>query len=236
MCAVIGRIARMDAAERKSMKQIVVVSGGTVCDAFADRILEEIKPFAVIAADSGMEYFYRSGKKPDVIIGDFDSVKTEALSYFREQPDIEIRELVPEKDDTDTEAAIRLAISMGAEEITLLGATGSRLDHVLGNIELLGIGLQSGVPIYMCDENNRIRMTDRGMKLRRDGQFGTYVSLIPYTEQIEHLTLTGFKYPLSDACLKGFCSLGVSNEIVEEEAEIVFDGGILLVIEARDAC
>ena len=88
----------------------------------------------------------------------------------------------------------------------------------------------------MCDANNRIRMTERGMKLRRDEQFGTYVSLIPYTEQVEHLTLTGFKYPLTDACLKGFCSLGVSNEIKEEEAEIVFDGGVLLVIESRDAC
>lgn len=229
-------IAHTDAAERKNMKQIIVVSGGVVCDAFADRILEETEPFAVIAADSGMEYFYRSGKKPDVIIGDFDSVKSEALSYFREQPDIEIRELVPEKDDTDTEAAIRLAVSMGAEEITLLGATGSRLDHVLGNIELLGIGLQCGVPICMCDANNRIRMIDHGITLGRDEQFGTYVSLIPYTEQVEHLTLTGFKYPLSDACLRGFCSLGVSNEIKEQEAEIVFDGGILLVIESRDAC
>lgn len=224
------------AAERKDMKQVIIVSGGTLDDVFAERAFREIKPDAAIAADSGMGYFYRSGKKPDIIIGDFDSVKSEALSYFRGQPDIEIRELVPEKDDTDTEAAIWLAISRGAEEITLLGATGSRLDHVLGNIELLGIGLQCGVSICMCDANNRIRMTDCGMKLRRDGQFGTYVSLIPYTEQVEHLTLTGFKYPLTDACLKGFCSLGVSNEIKEEEAEIVFDGGILLVIESRDVC
>ena len=124
---------------------------------------------------------------------------------------------------TDTEFALRLAISMGAECITVLGGTGSRLDHVLGNIELLGIGLELGVEIELLDANNRIRMTDHGMVLKKEEQFGKYVSLIPYTAQVEHLYLAGFKYPLADYCLKGFCSIGVSNEITEEQAEITWD-------------
>lgn len=115
-----------------------------------------------------------------------------------------------------------------------MGATGTRLDHVLGNIELLGIGLKAGIPIQICDAHNRIRMIDRGMTLARKEQFGTYVSLIPYTECVEHLTLTGLKYPLTDACLRGFCSLGVSNEIVADTAEISFESGILLVVESKD--
>lgn len=216
------------------MKHIIVVSGGKTDDAFVDRVLREEKPELLIAADSGMEYFYRTGRKPDIIIGDFDSAGTEALAFFRGQPEIEIRQLVPEKDDTDTEAAIRLAISMGAESITLLGATGCRLDHVLGNIELLGIGLKQHIPIVMCDAYNRIRMINHGITLHREEQFGKYVSLIPYTEEVKELTLKGFKYPLERARLKGFCSLGVSNEIVETEAEITFEEGILLVIESRD--
>ena len=145
-----------------------------------------------------------------------------------------IQKLIPEKDDTDTESAIWLAIRRGAERITLLGATGTRLDHVLGNIELLGIGLKAGIPIQICDAHNRIRMIDRGMTLARKEQFGTYVSLIPYTECVGHLTLKGFKYPLTDACLRGFCSLGVSNEIVADTAEISFESGILLVVESKD--
>ena len=128
----------------------------------------------------------------------------------------------------------KFAIRRGAERITLLGATGTRLDHVLGNIELLGIGLKAGIPIQICDAHNRIRMIDRGMTLARKEQFGTYVSLIPYTECVEHLTLTGLKYPLTDACLRGFCSLGVSNEIVADTAEISFESGILLVVESKD--
>ena len=216
------------------MRHFVIISGGTIEDFFADRWFEEEKPDAVIAADAGMEYLYRSHRVPDVIVGDFDSVGTEALAYFKTLPGVTIQKLIPEKDDTDTESAIRLAIRRGAERITLLGATGTRLDHVLGNIELLGIGLKAGIPIQICDAHNRIRMIDRGTTLARKEQFGTYVSLIPYTECVEHLTLKGFKYPLTDACLRGFCSLGVSNEIVADTAEISFESGILLVVESKD--
>ncbi len=215
------------------MKQFIIVSGGQVEDAFAKSVIAS-KQAILIAADSGMDFFYRNGIKPDVIVGDFDSVASESLTYFRAQEGIRMQELNPIKDDTDTESSIRLAIEMGAEQITILGGTGSRLDHVLGNIELLGIGLQEGVSITILDAHNRIRMIDQGITIRKEEQFGTYVSLIPYTTEVEHLTLRGFKYSLSDYCLKGFCSLGVSNEISEEEAVISFDGGILLVIESQD--
>lgn len=216
------------------MEHFFVVAGGAVEDTFVSQMIEQEHPAVMIAVDKGMEFFYRTGRTPDIIIGDFDSAETEALAYFRKQPDLQIRQLIPEKDDTDTEAAIRMALARGAKRITLLGATGSRLDHVLGNIELLGIGLAEGVPITMIDSHNRIRMIDGGIRLKKEEQHGTYVSLIPYSEKVEHLTLRGFKYPLSDATLKGGCSLGVSNEIVENEAEIIFDCGKLLVIESRD--
>lgn len=215
------------------MKQFIIVSGGYVEDTFAKSVIAS-KQAVLIAADSGMDFFYRNGIKPDVIVGDFDSVASESLAFFRVQEGIRMQELNPIKDDTDTESSIRLAIEMGAEQITILGGTGSRLDHVLGNIELLGIGLQEGVSITILDAHNRIRMIDQGITIRKEEQFGTYVSLIPYTTEVEHLTLRGFKYSLSDYCLKGFCSLGVSNEISKEEAVISFDGGILLVIESQD--
>lgn len=215
------------------MKQFIIVSGGYVEDTFAKSVIAS-KQAILIAADSGMDFFYRNGIKPDVIVGDFDSVASESLAFFRVQEGIRMQELNPIKDDTDTESSIRLAIEMGAEQITILGGTGSRLDHVLGNIELLGIGLQEGVSITILDAHNRIRMIDQGITIRKEEQFGTYVSLIPYTTEVEHLTLRGFKYSLSDYCLKGFCSLGVSNEISKEEAVISFDGGILLVIESQD--
>lgn len=216
------------------MRHFFVISGGSIQDAFACDILKKQNPACIIAADSGMEFLYRNQLKPDIIVGDFDSVRTEVLDYFREDPDIRLQELNPIKDDTDTESAIRLAIEMGAEQITLLGATGSRIDHVLGNIELLGIGLMAGIPITLLDEHNRIQMIDKSITIKKAEQFGSYVSLIPYTEKVEHLYLKGVKYPLSDYCLRGFKSIGVSNEITAETAEIIFDGGILIVVESRD--
>lgn len=216
------------------MKQVFVVSGGSIQDEFAVRVIEKKQPALLIAADSGMDFFYRNGIQPDVIVGDFDSVKPDVLAYYKNQPKIEFCELNPIKDDTDTEFAIRLAIARGAEKITILGGTGSRLDHVMGNIELLGIGLEYKVTIELLDAHNRIRMIDRGLTLLKSEQLGTYVSLIPYTSEVEGLSLYGFKYPLTNYCLKGFCSLGVSNEITDEKAVITFDRGILLVIESRD--
>ena len=216
------------------MKKIVIVSGGKIEDFFATKWIKEQKPDEIIAADSGMEFLRRNGIKPDVILGDFDSVSEETLAYFKQLEGITWKKLNPIKDDTDTECAIRLAINRGAEEIALLGATGSRLDHVLGNIELLGIGLEAGVEIVLVDEHNRVRMRKSGMQLEKKEQFGKYVSLIPYSKEVKHLYLKGFKYPLEDATLKGFCSLGVSNEIIADVAEITFAEGILLVIESKD--
>ena len=138
------------------------------------------------------------------------------------------------KDDTDTEFAIRQAMELGAKEIVILGGTGTRLDHVLGNISLLGIGLKEGISIQLVDVHNRIRMIDKSLQLRKDKQFGNMVSLVPYFGAVKGLNLKGFKYPLQDFTMGGFSSLGISNEIVDEVAEINFAEGYLIVIESRD--
>ena len=214
--------------------RIVIVSGGSIQDEFAKEWIEQYQPEFMIVADSGMEFMRRVGLKPDMIIGDFDSVASETLAYFKEQTGIIFKELNPMKDDTDTEFAIRQAIGLGAKEITALGATGTRLDHVLGNVALLGIGLQEQVDIQLVDAHNRIRMIDKAISLMKAEQFGNFVSLLPYSGEVKGVTLKGFKYPLENFTMGSFSSLGISNEIVEEKAEILFEEGILLIIESRD--
>lgn len=216
------------------MKQAVIVTGGTMDISFGKKYIEKQKPDILIAVDSGMEFFYHAGIAPDMIIGDFDSVTQETLTFFQEKEGIEWVRLAPEKDDTDTEAAIRLAIRNQCREIHLLGATGTRLDHVFGNIHLLGIGLNEQVSILMADPCNKIRLIDRGIKIKKEEQFGEYVSLLPFTGEVRGLTLKGMKYPLTDYSYPCFSSLGISNEIVEDEAEISFTKGVLLVVESKD--
>ena len=79
----------------------------------------------------------------------------------------------------------------------MLGATGSRIDHVLGNISLLGIGLESKTDISIIDTNNRIRMSDKPVTIEKSAQYGRFVSLIDDNE----VSLRGFKYPVTDYSL-----------------------------------
>ncbi len=212
----------------------LIITGGNIRDEFACGKIKTGGYDMIMAADSGMDFLYRNHLTPDIIVGDFDSVDHDALDFFKEDNRIEFCRLNPEKDDTDTEYAIRDALSRGITQLTILGGTGSRIDHVLGNISLLGIGMEENVEIELVDEHNRVRMIDKPLSIRRDEQFGRFVSLIPYTGSVAHVTLTGFKYTLDDYTMGGFNSLGVSNEIAEEVAHIEFRGGILLVIESVD--
>ncbi len=212
----------------------LIISGGVIDDAFACETIKNGGYDVLYAADSGMDFLYRHHLTPDIIVGDFDSVDQEALSYFQNQEQIEFCTLNPEKDETDTEYAVRDAIMRGVDSLDLLGSVGTRMDHVLANIALLGVGLENQVEMQLLDPNNRIRMISEPMTIFKNRQFGKYVSLIPFTEQVTGITLTGFRYPLSDFTMKRFQSVGISNEIVEEKADISLKDGILLIVESRD--
>ncbi len=217
--------------------QALIISGGNLDMEFAGSYIKDYEFACTIAADRGMEFFYERKMTPDYIVGDFDSVEPKILDYFRNMDEDRrsvILQFQPEKDETDTELAVRIAAQQGCDMLHLLGATGTRLDHLLGNLHILGAAMQQGVECRMVDRNNRIRMINRGIRLRREEQYGTYVSLLPFTPQVVGLTLRGFQYPLENAVLECYHSLGVSNEIVDEEAEISFQEGVLLVVEAKD--
>ena len=204
----------------------LIVSGGEVKEGFLTWIVKNGGFDVILAADAGMEALYRDHILRDIIVGDFDSENPDTLEYFHDKEQIEVCMLNPEKDDTDTEYAIR--------EIVVIGATGTRIDHVLGNISLLGIGLEEQIKISLVDEHNRIRMINQPLTIRKAEQYGKYVSLIPFSEKVCGVTLRGLKYPLTDYTMGGFNSLGISNEIVSDEATISFSSGELIVIESKD--
>lgn len=215
-------------------KSVLIVSGGYIDDVFAGDYINNRKYEIYIACDRGMEFYQRTGLQPDLILGDFDSVDPKVLQVFQKMEGIRYKQFPPEKDWTDTELAVMHAMELGATHIDLLGATGSRWDHVMGNLSMLGLGLQAGVEICMIDAHNRIRLIDRELRIKKEKQFGDYVSLIPYMGPVAGVTLRGFQYPLEHAAMDGFRSMGISNEIVEEEAMITLEQGLLLVIESKD--
>jgi len=214
------------------MKTMIISGGNIEFDFALDFILKQ-KADCLIAADRGIEFMDRSGMVPDWIVGDFDSGSREALERFKKKG-VPVRAFKPQKDSTDTEIAVQLALEAGSTEMILLGATGSRLDHVLGSIRNLSIPMRAGVPCFLVDAHNRIRMTEKPVILRKDEQYGKYVSVLAHGGTVEDLTLKGFFYPLNRYTMTADDAIGISNEIVEEQAEILFGKGCVLVIESKD--
>lgn len=218
----------------KDSMNALIITGGSIEVSFAKAYIQGQEWNFVISADSGMEFCREAEILPDMILGDFDSAAPDTLKLFQERCPERILKFPAEKDETDTELAIMKAIEMGADHITILGGTGSRLDHVLGNIHLLKMGMDAGVECCIVDRYNRIRMIQTSLEMQKKEQFGEYISLIPFTPQVDGLTLSGFAYEVKDFTLTSGKARGVSNEIVADTGRIDLKDGILLVIESVD--
>ena len=214
----------------------VIISGGRIERDFALSFLENETFEQFIAVDNGLRFCYDNQIKPTWIVGDFDTAAPELVEYYQTQTDIPIRRFNPVKDSTDSQIAIELALELGSSEITLLGGTGTRMDHVLGNIQSLMLAKKKGVSCVILDEYNRIQLIDGETRLKKSEQYGKYVSLLPLTTEVTGVDLTGFKFNLTGHTFPstGSAGLGVSNEIIEDIAEIRVKSGIFVLIESRD--
>ena len=215
-------------------KRTVIVSGGMLEKDFVLPILKSEDTEFVIGVDSGLKFPYDNETKPDYIVGDFDSAPRSLVSYYREELNVPIREFNPVKDASDTEIALRLCLGLNRKEIWILGATGSRIDHLWANVQCLQIALAAGARARIVDSHNQIRLLDQGITLKREETFGKYFSLFPLELPVDGLNITGAKYPLKDHFLKPEDSLCVSNEFAEDEVEISFAFGKVILMETRD--
>lgn len=211
----------------------LIINGGNIEDDFALSFLKQTEYDFLISVDKGLEFTKRAGLVPDLILGDFDSADSNVKTFF-DQMNIPTRVFNPVKDSTDMEIAMGEAIARGSSEILILGATGSRLDHVIGSIKNLSMAVEAGVEACIYDSHNKIRMIRNGITIAKSEQYGKYVSLHALGGDVSDLTLKGFYYNLDDYHLAAFSALGVSNEIVDDTAVISFSDGTLLVIESRD--
>ena len=215
-------------------KKAVIISGGTIDDQCVLQMLNEIQPAYVIGVDRGLEFLYRNHVMPTHIVGDFDSVKAELVEYYEKQTQVPIQKFRPEKDASDTEIALHLAIELGAEKVWILGGTGSRLDHVMANIQILKIAHDLGIKAYLQDTNNRISLAEKEVTLRKEENFGDYFSIFPFGGVVEDISIDGAKYPLSHYRLCPNSSMCVSNEMQETEVKITFPTGTIILMETRD--
>lgn len=229
---------------------------------FLEKKITEDEKTCLVAADKGLEFFLEDRIWPDVVIGDFDSLSEEGKVFLEihekgnendeipyggmmewrvqkgfgdEIKEIKVIRLRPEKDDSDTQSAMNYAIQNGAKRITILGATGNRVDHLMANFGLLVLAKNQGVEVILADQYNYMKIVSDGEIIKKSEQFGKYISFFPLGEDVTRLTLEGFKYSLDHYHLTTADSgLTVSNEIVSEKAKVTYRSGTLLMIMSRD--
>ena len=215
-------------------KRTVIVSGGLLEEEFAVDILKDEETEFIIGVDRGLLFLYEHNILPDYIVGDFDSAPEEVIAYYKEETKVPIREFNPVKDASDTEIALRLCLDLHRRNILILGATGTRLDHVWANVQTLKVALDAGADARIVDRHNQIRLLKEELVLKKEEAYGPYFSVFPLGGEVEDFNITGSKYPLSHHMLTPFDSLCVSNEIEGDEVRISFPYGTVVLMETRD--
>lgn len=184
----------------------------------------------IICADGGTRHAYHMNIIPDIIIGDMDSSKDEYIEYYISK-EVPIIRYSSDKDKTDTHICIEYAMEK-YDEILLLGATGARLDHTLGNISILRLAADKGKTACIIDEKNEIYVVKDGIRL--EGNVGDILSLLPLSSKVEGINLKGVSYPLQNAVMEIGNPYGVSNRFNESEVVLTIASGYMIVIKSKD--
>lgn len=210
-------------------KRVVIFAGGELSTDYLS-VLDEGD--FIIGADRGALFLISNGYTPDIAVGDFDSVSLEAFQEIESKSKKTITCDAVNKDLTDSEMALDLAMDQQPESIVLLGVTGTRIDHTLASIQMMTRALQRQINCYVMDSHNYITLTGSQALIQDLGY--TYVSLLPLTPEVTGITLDGLEYPLNDATLKLGQSLAVSNKLISSTGTVTIRSGLLLIIQSKD--
>ena len=213
--------------------KILIATGGscTVTPAFRSALMDWA-PDRIIAADSGLRHLYAMDMKPDLLLGDMDSIAPEILE--RSWKDGLVPRVFPtHKDETDTEIALSIAREIAGEDavIRVIGAAGDRVDHTYANLHLMNryyrqvefwdgrarLWILHGPAVDTVEKPNWF-----------SGKKTAYVSLLPFGTPVQSVTLTGFEYPLNRYNMDVNAVIGTSNQLTGTQGRISFEAGSLL--------
>jgi thiamine pyrophosphokinase len=186
-----------------------------------DPVIQRSDSDFVIAADGGYAVLQKVGIKPDLVVGDFDS-----LGYLPNHPHV-VRHPV-EKDDTDLALAAKEGLARGFRRFVFFGGVGGRLDHTLANLALLHRLSLNGYQGFLYGEG-AVLTAITNATLTFCAPKGNTLSVFAVGADAHGVSLQGVKYPLESASLTPSIALGVSNEFTDRAACVsVQDGSLLL--------
>jgi len=209
-----------------SMKRAVIFANGEMRDPAAAKKLLRTDDW-IVAADGGAHHALACGRTPQLVIGDLDSLAPK-LRVQLETRGSEFIVHPAAKDETDLELALLHVAAQGATAVLVLGALGGRLDQMLANIQLLARPELGLLEIQIADGRQTAQLVRDKMTIY--GTVGDLVSLIPLGGDARGVCTSGLKWPLEDETLYFGRARGVSNEMLETEAQIRVAAGKLLCI------
>jgi thiamine pyrophosphokinase len=191
-------------------------------------------PSIVVAADGGTNHCKTLGVMPDIIIGDIDSMMEDETSAY-ESAGVKVIRHPARKDETDLELALGYVQQVGITDVTILGGLGGRWDMTLANLLLLAHPRLGLLNIRFVDGTHELFLVKPGFRSLLTGKPGDVVSLIPLFGNVEGITTGGLEYPLNDETLALGETRGVSNVLVQEQAEVNIRQGLILCVINRKA-
>lgn len=181
-----------------------------------------------IAADHGTDHAHSLGIRPDLVVGDLDSISAEALAWA-EAASARIERHPQAKAQTDLELALERAVEANPDRIVVAGIGGGRLDHLLANFMVLADERWESVPIDALVDTAQVSVIHSERTLL--GRPDELVSLLPIGADAQGVTTSGLGYPLADEDLGARSSRGVSNYFIAGEATVSLRSGTLLAVQ-----
>lgn len=206
----------------------LIISGGAVerPEMLAEAVRQADR---VICVDGGLKHIAALGLVPDLVVGDMDSVDRAELVKITHLGAV-VKEYPADKDDTDTALALAEALAWQPDEIVLLGATGTRFDHTLANVHLLRVALEQGVRARIVNDYHEISLVAPHLPAVVEGKEEDLFSLLPLTEEVTGVNVSGARWPLENAVFRIGNPYGVSNRLAGARAEITVGRGLMLLV------
>ena len=208
------------------MKTILVFANGAPVDA---EVIRSLRYDLIYCADGGAGQALALGLKPNLVVGDMDSIAPTDLEQLQ-QAGIPLRQFPRDKDRTDLELCLLEAIKLAPFKILIVGALGLRVDQQLSNLLLLTRAEFSSVRISIIDQQQRISILRAGESIELLGQQGDLLSIVPLSQKVTDVNVDGTFWPLKGATLELGDSRTVSNVFLGSQVRATITSGLCFII------
>jgi thiamine pyrophosphokinase len=182
----------------------------------------------VLAADGALDHALAAGIRPAGLVGDLDSVSADALAWAEEHATISRHD--PDKDHTDTELALRMAVDLDPARLIMLSGGGDRLDHTFAALGALGHPALTSIPrIDAWWGDQHVRVLHGPGRLAFELEPCTTISVLALHGRCQGVSVVGTEWTLDDEVLHPMVGRGLSNVTVDDTVEIAVSLGVLTI-------